>query len=137
MWIWYRKIEFLNFIIFTKEVRMNAKRIQMIKKWSKLKIYREVQIFLKFVNFYKRFIYHYFEITTSLTSLLKNSENEKKKNLFKWSNEVEQAFHQLKNIFMSIFLFIHYNFLKRNRVETDVFNFAVANIFNQQNENEN
>ena len=26
------KIEFLNFIIFTKEIRMNSKRIQMIKK---------------------------------------------------------------------------------------------------------
>ena len=26
------KIEFLNFIIFTKEIRMNSKRSQMIKK---------------------------------------------------------------------------------------------------------
>ena len=26
------EIEFLNFIIFTKEIQMNSKRIQMIKK---------------------------------------------------------------------------------------------------------
>ena len=26
------EIDFLNFIIFTKEIRMNSKRIQMIKK---------------------------------------------------------------------------------------------------------
>ena len=46
-------------------------------------------------------------------------------------------FVQLKNIFMSISFFIHYDFLKRNRIETDVFNFAIANIFSQQNENDN
>ena len=123
------EIEFLNFIVFTKGIRMNSKRIQMIKKWSKLKTYREVQIFLRFVNFYKRFIYCYSKITALLISLLKNSENKKKKNSFEWSNEAEQAFRQLKNIFMSIFFLTHYDFLKRNRVETDVFNFAVASIF--------
>ena len=76
------KIEFLNFIIFTKEVQINTNQIQMIKKWLKLKIYREMQILLKFVNFYRRFIFYYFKIIASLTSLFKNNENEKK-NLFK------------------------------------------------------
>ena len=122
------KIEFLGFIVFTKEVRMNSKRIQMIKKWFKFKTYREVQIFLRFVNFYKRFIYRYSKITASLTSLFQDNENKKKKNLFKWSNEAEQAFRQLKNVFMSIFFFIHYDFLKRNRMKTDVFNFVNAGI---------
>ena len=131
------KIEFLDFIVFTKEVRMNSKRIQMIKKWSKPKIYREMQICLRFVNFYKRFIYRYFKITASLTSLFKNNENEKKKDSFEWSNEVEQVFRQLKNVFISISLFTHYDFLKRNRMKTDVFNFAIASILNQQNENNN
>ena len=101
------KIEFLNFIIFIKEVRMNSKWIQMIKEWSKLKIYCEMQTFLKFVNFYKRFIYRYFKIIASLTSFFKNSKNKKIKNSFKWLDEVEQTFRQLKNIFMLIFfLFI-------------------------------
>ena len=51
----------------------------MIKKWLKFKTYREMQIFLRFVNFYKRFIYYYFKIIALLMSLLKNNENEKKK----------------------------------------------------------
>ena len=56
---------------------MNSKRIQIIKKGSKLKAYCEMQIYLKFVNFYKRFIYRYFKITASLTSLLKSNEKKK------------------------------------------------------------
>ena len=109
----------------------------MIKEWFKSKIYREVQIFLGFVNFYKRFIYCYFKITAPLTSLLKGNENKKKKNSLKWPNEVEQTFRQFRNIFMSISFFTHYDFLKRNRVETDISNFTVASILSQQNENDN
>ena len=45
------KIEFLSFIIFTKKIRMNSKWIWMIKKRSKLKIYREVQIFWNSLTF--------------------------------------------------------------------------------------
>ena len=131
------EIDFLNFIISTKEIRMNSKRIQMIKKWFKSKTYREMQIFLKFVNFYKRFIYHYSKIAAPLTSLLKDNENEKKKNSFEWSKSVEQAFRQLCDIFMSTSLFIHYNLFKKIRMKTDVFNFAIASILSQQNENKN
>ena len=116
---------------------MNSKRIQMIKEWFKLKTYREVQIFLKFVNFYRRFVYCYSKIAAPLTSLLKNNENEKKKSPLEWPNEAEQAFRQLKNIFMSISLLTYYNFLKRNQMKTDASNFAVANILSQQNENDN
>ena len=78
-----KKIEFLNFIIFIEEVRMNSKRIQMIKKWLELKRFDKMQIFLKFVNFFRRFIYCNFKITASLTSLFKNIENKKRKELFK------------------------------------------------------
>ena len=77
----------------------------MIKKWFKLKTYREMQIFLKFVNFYKRFIYRYFKIIASLMSLLKNNENEKKKIL---SNDRNQSSKRFVNFmtFLCQFLFL-------------------------------
>ena len=118
-------------------MRMNSKRIQMIKKWFKFKTYREVQIFLRFVNFYKRFIYRYFKIVASLINLLKNNEKKKKKDSFEWSKSVDQTFHQLCDIFMSISLLTHYDFSKKTRIKTNIFNFVVASILSQQNENEN
>ena len=72
-----------------------------------------------------------------MTSLLKSSEKRKKKDSFKWSKSVDQAFHQLCDIFMSIFLFTHYDLFKKIRMKTDVSNFVVADILSQQNENEN
>ena len=86
------KIDFLNFIIFTKEVQINSKRIQIIKKWFKFKTYCEVQVFLRFVNFYKRFLYRYFKIIAPLTNLLKNNENEKKKILLSGRSQSSKRF---------------------------------------------
>ena len=56
------QIEFLNFIIFIDEVSMNSKKMRTIEKWSRSTTYREFQMFLNFVNFYKRFVYRFFHI---------------------------------------------------------------------------
>ena len=65
------KIEFLNFIVFIKNVQINSKKIRIIQKWSLLKNYWEFQIFLKFVNYYKRFIKSYFNLFAFFIDLLK------------------------------------------------------------------
>ncbi len=46
------KVNFLKFIIFTKNVSMNSSRINIIKTWFRLKMYQEIQVFLRFINFY-------------------------------------------------------------------------------------
>ena len=56
--------------------------MQMIKKWFKSKIYKEVQVFLNFVNFYRRFIFCYFAIAAFFTNLLKNSKKNKKSDFY-------------------------------------------------------
>jgi len=67
------KVNFLKFVVFTKSVSMNLSRINIIKTWFRSKMYQEIQVFLRFINFYQRFIHHYFQIAESLTELLKNS----------------------------------------------------------------
>ncbi len=54
------KMNFLKFIIFTKSVLMNSSRIDIIKTWFKSKMYWKIQVFLRFINFYRHFIHHYF-----------------------------------------------------------------------------
>ena len=46
------------------------------------KIYKEVQMFLRFVNFYQQFIKDYFKIINLLTELLKKNVNKKKSKSF-------------------------------------------------------
>ena len=64
-------IEFLEYIISNHDVFMNSRRVKVIQTWFELKTLRELQIFLKFTNFYKRFVRFYVKITRVLTKLLK------------------------------------------------------------------
>jgi len=76
-------VKFLKFIVLITDVMMNSWQIDIIVNWLIFKTFQEVQIFLNFVNFYRWFIKIYFQITNLLTSLLKNSKNEKKTESFK------------------------------------------------------
>ena len=76
------KVNFLKFIIFTKNVSMNLSRIDIIKTWFKSKMYWKIQVFLRFINFYQCFIHHYSQIAESLTELLKDSVKDVKMNSF-------------------------------------------------------
>ena len=125
-----KKVEFLRFIIFINEIQMNSKQMRTIKKWFKLKIYKKVQVFLSFVNFYKRFIYRYFVIAASFIDLLKNNKKNKKFDLYHWDEETKQTFQQFRNIFSFAFFFIHFNFKKKIKMKTNASNFVVIEILN-------
>ena len=56
-------IEFLKYIISNYDVFINSRRIKIIQTWFESKILHKLQIFLKFANFYKRFVKFYIKIT--------------------------------------------------------------------------
>ena len=131
------KIEFLNFIIFIENVQMNSKKIRIIQKWSLFKNYREFQIFLKFVNYYKRFIKNYFKLFAFFIDLLKKNKNDKKFEFFQWFKKQKQMFCRFQNSFTSILILHYYDFIKKIKIKSNIFNFVVINIINQQNQFEN
>ena len=55
---------------------MDPKRVEAITQWPQPKSVHDIQIFLGFVNFYRRFIEGYSHITRPLTELLKMSGKE-------------------------------------------------------------
>jgi len=76
------KVNFLEFVIFTESISMNSSRVDIIKTWLRSKMYQEIQVFLRFINFYQRFIHHYSQIAESLTELLRDSVKDVKMNSF-------------------------------------------------------
>jgi hypothetical protein len=67
------KTTFLRFIIIRKDVKMNLSKIDMIINWSKSQSHKNVQIFLKFFNFYKKFIKAFSRIANTMFALFKKS----------------------------------------------------------------
>jgi hypothetical protein len=56
--------------------RMDPKRVEAVTQWPQPTSVYDIQIFLGFVNFYRRFIEGYSHITCPLTELLKTSGKE-------------------------------------------------------------
>jgi len=110
---------------------MNLRQIDTIKTWSTLKTFQKVQVFLKFVNFYRHFIKAYLQIMSSLTGLLKGSKNEKKTEPFEWLKGAAKTFVYLKKVFMTALILVHFDSELKNQMKTDAFKHTVTEIYSQ------
>ncbi len=68
------QISFLGYIISPEGVAMDDKKVQSILNWPQPKTVKELQRFLGFANFYRRFIRNFNTIAAPLTSLLRGGE---------------------------------------------------------------
>ena len=79
---WHKcKVNFLGYIISTDGVEMDQEKIKTVLEWDAPETVKDIQSFLGFANFYRRFIEGYSKLTRPLTDLTKNSEK------FFWSTE--------------------------------------------------
>ena len=76
---------FVVYMVFKAGIGMNPAKVAAILEWPTPKFVKDVQSFLGFANFYKKFILHY-SLTTPLTSLTRKGVK------FTWSQESEAAF---------------------------------------------
>ncbi|KAL0152240.1 hypothetical protein M9458_051963 [Cirrhinus mrigala] len=87
---------FLGYHISHHGVRMDATKVQAVTDWPQPSTIKELQRFLGFANFYRRFIRNYSTVASPLTTLLKG----KPKKLI-WTEEASLAFTSLKERFTS------------------------------------
>ena len=124
------RVEFLGFVISPDGVEMEASRVTAIREWPAPKNnVREVQVFLGFANFYRRFIYGYSRVAKGLTDLLKTGG--KPLHQFSWTDEADKAFRELQIAFTTAPILRHFDPALKIRVETDASGFAVAGMISQ------
>ncbi|KAL2695022.1 hypothetical protein AAEP93_005845, partial [Penicillium crustosum] len=126
-----KEVEFLGFIVNGTGVRMDADRIRVIQEWEEPQSYHDVQVFLGFCNFYRRFIQGYSHISLPLTSMLKGSKNGKKPGRVQLNATESMAFRQLKASFQSASLLHHFDPEKHIRLETDASNKGMGGVLSQ------
>ncbi len=68
------EIQFLSFVVLAQSIKIKAKKIKAVRDWPKLQSVRDIQMFLGFANFYKKFIKNFSRITTPLTSIFRTTD---------------------------------------------------------------
>ena len=88
-------VTFLGHIITQGQVKMDPEKVRAVFNWPMPDNRKQLQRFLGFVHFYRRFIRNYIRIAAPLTALTSPVK------LFLWTSEAEGAFAELKKRFIS------------------------------------
>ncbi|KAJ1590085.1 hypothetical protein NDA12_003868 [Ustilago hordei] len=126
-----KTVEFLGYIIKLTGIEMDPEKVRTVKEWPMPESIHDIQRFLGFANFYRRFIAHFAHIAKPLTALVKPIEQFKKCEL---PEEAQQAFHKLIQAFTSAGVLQHFNYHLPTRLETDASDFAIAGVLKQEHE---
>jgi hypothetical protein len=87
-----KEIDYLKFIVEINDIRINFAKIAIVKKWIESTTRRHVRTFLKFVEFYRRFIKKFNKIIKSLTNLFKEKKKKKFDKKFEFTKKTRIAF---------------------------------------------
>ncbi|KAI2653818.1 Transposon Tf2-6 polyprotein [Labeo rohita] len=118
---------FLGYIIGSEGVAMDDKKVQAVLNWPPPTSVKELQRFLGFANFYRRFIRNFSSVAAPLTSLLRGGGKR-----LVWTPEAEKAFQQLKERFTSAPILHHPDPERGFVVEIDASNTGIGAVLSQR-----
>ncbi|KAB5589112.1 Retrotransposable element Tf2 [Ceratobasidium theobromae] len=122
------EVVYIGIVISPEGVSMEKDKIRAIQEWSKPKTVKEVQSFLGFANFYRRFVNNFSLLVKPLTRLTQKEEK------WKWEEEEETAFRKIKEAISQDPVLRHPDEKKPYFLETDASGVAMGAILSQRQE---
>lgn len=104
---------------------MDTKKPKGVQEWETPKTVKDIQAFIGFANFYRRFMRDCSKICSPMTALTK------KGNEFNWTPFCDQAFQFLKNAFTTAPILMHFDPEKQIIVETDASDYVSTAVLSQ------
>jgi hypothetical protein len=117
--------EYLGYTISTSGVAMSRDKVEAVLDWPRPTNVKELQQFLGFANFYRRFIKGYSRLIQPMTRLLKKGAK------FDFDPAAIVAFEQVKTAFTSAPVLQHYDPALPTRLEVDASDGAISGILSQ------
>jgi hypothetical protein len=96
-----------------------------------IQFFKNIQIFLNFVNFYRRFIVRFFQLSALLLNMLKEMQAKIKKKSFMLIEKTKQTFNLLKNVFRYAFILTHFDSKFLIKLKTNAFDYEIVEIISQ------
>ena len=103
MFFFFREeIEYLGHVVSGKGLSTNPKKVEAVTKWPTPKTVYDVRSFLGFVGYYTGFIKDFSKISKPIREVITGLENQSKrtakKTLIEWTEAVNSAFENLKEL---------------------------------------
>jgi len=124
-----REVEFLGVVIRPKGVEMQKEKIEGVLNWPAPRNIKEVQKFLGFANYYRRFIKDFARIVALLHVLVRKEQK------WKWEKKQKKAFERLKIVFTIEPILAIPEIDREMRVEVDASDYATGGVLSTKCEN--
>jgi len=125
-----QEISFLELLLFIERLKMNLRKIQAVVEWSTSTNLVQMQFFIDFCNFYRRFIKNFSKIVQSMIQLIQ------KEVIFEWNHACQTIFDHMKKWMTEAFILRHFDQNKETILETDSFNYVNDDILSQYDDEE-
>lgn len=115
-----RQVQYLGYIVNQKGIDINQDRLDEIKNFPRPNSLRTLRGFLGILNYYKRFIPNLSEKQSPLFELLRKSTR------WKWDENREKAFQELKSSFHENLLLYNPDYNETFILRTDASDYAIS-----------
>ncbi|KAL6352553.1 hypothetical protein LRP88_13017 [Fusarium phalaenopsidis] len=115
-------------IISHNEIRMDPKKVSAVKEWEEPTNVKEVQAFLGFANYYRKFLKAFGRIAAPLTELTKKDKT------FVFGNKAKDAFDKIKELILSEPVLKMFDPSQPIELETDASDFALGAQIGQRDD---
>lgn len=120
-----QEVKYLGLIVSTDGIQMDPVKVSAVKEWPTPQNVKDIQSFLGFANFYRRFIKRFATKANPLTRLTK------KDTPFTWDDKCQTAFEELKEAFTSAPILRHFDPDKPSTIECDSSDYVNAGCLSQ------
>ena len=120
---------FLGVLLSVNGLRMDPKKVQVVVDWATPVNLKQVQAFIGFCNFYRRFIRGFSKIVAPMIKLTQ------KETIFQWSEACQKAFELLRKQMVTAPVLQHFDWTKKAILKTDSSDHVNAGILSQYDDN--
>ncbi len=122
--------KFLSMIMSRDDIKMNSEKIKAIVEWEKFTHLKKIQTFLRFVNFYRRFIKDFFKIAKSLIKFIRKDQ------LFFWSKNCQITFDELKKRITEASILSYFSSELETFLKSNSFDYVSVEILSQKEDDD-
>ncbi|KAF7568084.1 hypothetical protein PtrM4_126970 [Pyrenophora tritici-repentis] len=127
-----QEVRYLGLILTTEGIKMDPAKVKSVLDWGTPTTLKELQAFLGFANFYRRFIVAFSYIARPLTDLTRGTNGDVKLNFpIAQGSAAHDAFEKLKKAFTIAPVLAHFNPALETWVETDSSDTVTAAVLSQ------
>ena len=121
-----KKVKYLGFIISIGEgIKVDPEKVAAIRSWEAPVNVKGVRSFLEFANFYREFIEDFSDLSAPLSLLIYKMEP------WKWGEEQEKAFRELKERFITAPILTHWDPDLPMTLEADYSGYSIGMCLSQ------